>query len=463
MNALDRVRQSGVLRVATINSPTTYYIGPQGPTGFEYDLAEGLAKRLGVSLHVEVATSAPAALAMVRSGQVDVAAASLGVSALRGQRVRFSRPVLTVVPQLVYRMGAARPKSVESLSGKLMVPAESSHADRLAQLRQKNPSLAWEESADADSEDLLEKVASGEIDYTIANSDLIAINQRYYPRLRVAFALAEAQDLAWAFARDRDTTFYDETQKYLTSIRDTEMARLRDRHFGHIAQVDLYGAVTLATHVKTRLPVYREAFQKQARKLGLDWRLLAAVGYQESHWDPEATSPTGVRGIMQLTTETAQYLKVADRADPMQSIGGGSAYLRAIIDLLPKDIAEPDRTWLALAAYNMGIGHLNDVRGLTEKLGGDSKRWLDVRNSLPLLGQPKWYQQTRHGYARGRQAMHFVGNVRTYYDMLVWLTESDPSLQNGDPLPGLQARDLQLADRPVRDAEKVLRIRTPIL
>ncbi len=463
MNALDRVRQSGVLRVATINSPTTYYMGPLGPTGFEYDLAEGLAKRLGVILQVEIAESASAAMALVKSGRVDLAAASLGVSTLREQHLRFSRPVLSVVPQLVYRAGETRPRSVDKLEGRLVVSADSVHAQRLAHLKQQNPALAWEESADDDSEDLLEKVASGEIDYTIANSDVIAINQRYYPRLRVGFDIAESQDLAWAFAPDRDTSFFDATAEYLNSIRDTELARLRDRHFGHIAQVDSYGAVALATHVKTRLPRYREAFQKQARRLGLDWRLLAAVAYQESMWDPDAISATGVRGLMQLTTDTATRLNIADREDPIQSISGGASYLRAIIDLLPKDIAEPDRTWLALAAYNMGVGHLNDVRELTEGLGGDSKRWLDVRNSLPLLGQPKWYQQTRHGYARGRQAMHFVGNVRSYFDMLVWLTEGDPSLQTPEPQTVLSTQELKLADRPVRDAEKVLRIRTPIL
>lgn len=464
VNALEKVRQTGVLRVATVNSPTTYFQGPDGPTGFEYDLAQGLANKLGVELQIELAASPPAALEMVRSGRVDLAAASLGVTALRGQHVRFSRPVLNVVPQLVYRMGTAQPENLGGLGGQLVVPAGSSHAERLAALRDQNPGLVWRESADEDAEDLLEKVASGEIDYTVANSDLISINQRYYPKLRVAFPLSESQDISWAFSLDRDPSLFDAAGDYLNAIGDTELARLRDRHFGHIEQVDTLGAVALATHAQTRLPRYRAAFEKAARKQGLDWRLLAAIAYQESHWDPGAVSPTGVRGIMQLTAQTALHLKVADREDPLQSIGGGAAYLRAIIDQLPIDIAEPDRTWLALVAYNMGVGHLNDVRDLTSSLGGDGTRWLDVRGSLPLLGQPKWYKQTRHGYARGRQAMQFVGNVRTYYDMLVWLTDSsDPTTAQNAP-QGLMVTPAVAAPIDViPNAEQILKIRSPIL
>lgn len=466
LSSLEKVKQTKVLRVATVNSPTTYYQGPDGPTGFEYDLARGLAEKLGVELQIEVASSPPAALELVRSGSADMAAASLGVSRLRGEHVRFSQPLLTVVPQLVYRMGAAPPDNLADLKGSLVVPKGSTHAEHLLIAKRSAPALTWSETEDDDAEDLLEKVASGEIDYTIAHSDLIAINQRYYPKLRVAFALADSQDIAWAFAKDRDSSLFDAASDYLGAIGETELARLRDRHFGHIEQVDALGAVALATHAQTRLPRYRSAFQKAAAQNGLDWRLLAAISYQESHWDPGAISPTGVRGIMQLTAQTALHLKVADREDPFQSIAGGARYLRAIIDQLPPEVAEPDRTWLALVAYNMGVGHLNDVRELTDSLGGDGRRWLDVRQSLPLLGQPKWYKRTRHGYARGRQAMHFVGNVRTYYDMLVWLTDSST-----DGTTMADNRDTAITTTPamappsevVPDAEQVLKIRSPIL
>ncbi len=467
VSALDKVRQTGVLRVATVNSPTSYFVGPDGPTGFEYDLVSRFAKRLGVELQIEVAPSAPAALELARTGKVDMAAANLAVTPQREAVVRFSAPVRSVIPQVVYRMGQAKPDSWADLSGRLVVPSQSANAEWLTDAQILHPTLKWEETVDSDAEDLLEQVADGNLDYTLAGSDLVAINQRYYPKLRVAFAAAESQNLAWAFPKSHDDSLSRVASDYISREGQPELARLQDKHFGHIDAVDHLGAVALATHVQTRLPRYRKSFEVAARKSGLDWRLLAAIAYQESHWDSAAVSPTGVRGIMQLTMQTALHLKIDDREDPLQSISGGARYISAIIAKLPQDIKEPDRTWLALAAYNMGMAHLIDARKLTGDLGGDATRWLDVRNTLPLLGQPKWFRKTEHGYARGRQAMEYVSNVRTYYDMLVWLTDSGTP-----PLQAVQADEsLLLDDTPIEstptsvvpDAGEVLRIRAPIL
>lgn len=438
--ALQEVEALGVLRVATVNSPTTYYLDAGGdPTGFEYELAKGLADRLGVQIELTVAESPPQAIEQVRDGRVHLAAAGLGVSPGRSEQVRFSPRLLQVVPLLVYRQGQPRPRNLGELQGRLGVVKDGVHAERLRTLAEHYPGLQWDESQDLEAEDLLFKVANGELEYTIANSDLVAINQRYYPKLRVAFTVAESQDIAWALPKNNDDSLYTVVAEYLNTIGDDELARIKDRHFGHIRQVDAYGALTLATHVETRLPRYREAFESASQKTGIDWRLLAAIGYQESHWDPNAVSPTGVRGIMQLTNATAAFLNVANREDPIQSIHGGSRYFAQLLAQLPPEIAEPDRTWMALAGYNMGMGHLYDARRLTIERGGDPNRWLDVRKTLPLLSQSKWYSKTRNGYARGQQAVIYVGNVRTYYDMLAWITggpaPSPESAAEGDATP----------------------------
>jgi membrane-bound lytic murein transglycosylase F len=468
MKTLDKVRKTGVLRVATINSPTTYFVGPDGEAGFEYDLASGFAQQLGVKLEVEVAASAPEALELVRRGKADVAAAGLAVTPQRAQIFRFSPAVRSVVPQLVYRMGQSKPNSWNTLQGSFSVPEHSVQAELLASLQKRHPTLRWTPT-DQGAEDLLEQVADGALDYTVANSDLISINQRYYPKLRVAFDASQSQELAWAFPKEQDDSLSEAAARYISDQRQTELARLLDKHFGHIEAVDHFGAVALATHVQTRLPHYRKSFEAASRRYGLDWRLLAAIAYQESHWDSDAISPTGVRGIMQLTTQTAIHLNVADREDPLQSIAGGARYIRALIDQLPEDIVEPDRTWLALSAYNMGLGHLLDARALTARFGGDPNRWLDVRNNLPLLTQPKWYRETRHGYARGRQAMEYVTNVRSYYDMLVWMTDSGTPAQTviagavtSEPLLLDSAAD-SVSTVDVPDTVELLRIRTPIL
>lgn len=453
ITAMEQVQALGALRVATVNSPTSYYEGPAGPTGFDYDLALGLAQQLGVELELVVASGSSEAMEMAQSGRAHLAAAGISVTPLRSQSLRFTRPILRVVPQLVYRMGRSRPGSVAELRGRLVVPQHSAAAEHLARHRLSTPSLQWTELAEADTEELLLQVANGEIDYTVAPSDLVAINQRYYPQLRVAFDVAEAQDVAWAMPHSTDNSLYHAVQHYLSGMSEADLARLRDRYFGHVEQVDYLGAVALATHVETRLPKYRALFEKAGREYGMDWRLLAAIGYQESHWDSTAVSPTGVRGIMQLTLQTAKFLNVANREDPAQSIMGGARYIRRLIDLVPAEVTEPDRTWMALSAYNMGYGHLIDVRELTRQRGGDPTRWVDIRANLPLLTQPRWYQKLRHGYARGHEAKTYVGNVRTYYDMLLYIF--------GEP-PTLTAPSDRAPAAPV-EPEDPLNIRTPVL
>lgn len=453
VTVMEQVQALGALRVATINSPTSYYEGPSGPTGFEYDLALGLAQQLGVELELVLAATPAEALEQVRSGRAHFAAAGVLITPLRSQSLRFSRPLLQVVPQLVYRMGAKRPANAAELAGQLVVAQDSAAAEHLGILREKYPALRWTEQPDSDTEGLLLQLANGEIDYTVAPSDLLAINQRYYPQLRVAFDLTAPQDVAWAFPLGMDNSLYFAVQHYLSGISETDLAHLRDRYFGHVEQVGYLGAVTLATHVETRLPRYRALFEKAGREFGMDWRLLAAIGYQESHWDSTAVSPTGVRGIMQLTLQTAQFLDVANREDPAQSIRGGARYIRRLIDQVPDQVPEPDRTWMALAAYNMGLGHLIDLRQLTRTRGGNPDRWVDLRDNLMLLTQPRWHRSLRHGYARGHEAKTYVGNVRTYYDMLLYIF--------GEPPEASTATEVEAPPPPV--PEDPLNIRTPVL
>jgi len=170
-------------------------------------------------------------------------------------------------------------------------------------------------------------------------------------------------------------------------------------------------------HVRERLPRYQSLFQQAALLSGTDWRLLAAIGYQESNWDPRAVSPTGVRGIMMLARDTADELDI-DRDSPAECIEGGALYFQQIRDRLPPQIREPDRTNMALAAYNQGLGHLQDARTLAAQLGGDPDSWHDVRNALPLLADERWFSRVRHGYADGREAVRYVLNVRDYYERL---------------------------------------------
>jgi membrane-bound lytic murein transglycosylase F len=423
---LEQIHEQNELVVLTRNSPTTYYEGPDGPAGFEYDLARLFTEYLGVELRIVVPPNFSDILPLVARGDVHLAAAGLTVTDKRGERVRFGPVYQDITPQLVYRSGTRRPQTLADVAGVIEVVAGSSHAERLAQLRQEYPDLKWQENREAESEELLYLVWEQLIDYTIADSNELSINRRYYPELRPAFAISPPRQLAWAFARNSDDSLYEAATDFFTAIReDGTLGQLIERYYGHIGEFDYVDTRRYQASMDQRLPLYQSLFKEAAAAVGMDWRLLAAIGYQESHWNPQAVSPTGVRGIMMLTRDAARDLGIDDRLDPEQSIRGGAEYFRRMRQQISDHVPEPDRTWLALAAYNVGLGHLGDARMLTQKNGGNADKWVDVKKNLPLLSKAKWFKQTRHGYARGREPVHYVENIRRYYDILLWHSEQD--------------------------------------
>jgi membrane-bound lytic murein transglycosylase F len=421
-SALEQVLDSGELRVYTRNSATTYYHGPHGPTGLEYQLAKGFAERLGVRLKLIVEDNPENIYEGLRKGRADLAAAGLTVTDLRRQQVRFAPAYQSITQELIYRdSGQPAPKDFATVSqGHLEVVANSSHAERLRQLQQDHPELEWYENQEAGSTELLTLVAQNVIDYTIADSNQVAINRRYFPELKVAFDISKPQELAWAMPRSEDTSLYAEVKHFFNDIRESgELAKLLKQNYEYVRNYDYAGTPYFMHHMRSRMPLYRQQFELAAEQTNLDWRLLAAVAYQESHWNPLAVSPTGVRGIMMLTNMTAEHLGVDDRTDPDESIQGGARYIRSLYERFD-DIPQEDRMWFALAAYNVGIGHMRDVQWITKQRGGNPKKWADVKANLPLLRQQKWYSKTRYGYARGNEPVTYVSNIRSYYDILRW-------------------------------------------
>jgi membrane-bound lytic murein transglycosylase F len=272
------------------------------------------------------------------------------------------------------------------------------------------------------------------IEYTVMDSNDLSVNRHFYPEVKPAFAISDPEPLAWAFPRSEDNSLLDTAITFFNKIRQNgTLNQLLERYYGHIEKFDYVGTRRYLRDIEQRLPAYRDIFMAAAEEAGMDWRLLAAIGYQESHWNPEAVSPTGVRGIMMLTRDAATDIGIEDRRDPEQSIQGGTGYLVRMLQNIPERVPEPDRTWLALAAYNVGLGHLEDARILTQKNKGNSDRWVDVKKNLPLLSQKKWFKQTRYGYARGREPVRYVENIRTYYDILVWVTEQQAA-ENRPPV-----------------------------
>lgn len=443
LNHLERVKQAGELKIVTRYSPASYYEGPEGYAGVEYDLAQLFAKRLGVKVRFVVPDSPRRITRMVERREVDFAAAGLMVTDARRKNLRFAPAYRSITEQVVYRADQAQPRYINDLNaGLLQVVAGGSHADTLKSLRQHYPDLNWSLNYEQDVEGLLMLVNEGLLDYTLVQSDLMQRMRRFYPNLRVAFDVGKPRELAWAFSYDEDSSLYREAARFFEEIRENkQLDQIIDRYYGHSASYDAALDSSLRVHYRERLPKYKGMFKRAAMESGLDWRLLAALAYQESQWNGRAVSAEGVRGMMMLTGNTARELHVTNLFDPGQSIRGGASYLRDTLEQVPPHIQDPDRTWFALAAYNVGWGHVEDARRLVRERGGDPDKWIDVKTALPLLGKRSWYRKTRHGKARGALAVHYVNSIRRYYDLLVWLTEEEESrrvamLPGGKPKGG---------------------------
>ena len=424
---LEQVLDTGELRVVTRNSPTSYTLGPDGPTGPEYDLVRAFAEHLGVTLVIQTVESVSEILPMLLSGESHMAAAGLSVTESRREYLNFGFPYDAVDIHLIYKLGTGRPRSIEDiLDRSIEVMASTSHVDVLESIQEDYPALSWTENADVEAAELLEKVAVGEIDLTVADSPDFNIQRHFYPDLRVALDLYVDDPIAWAFPKGTADSLLSKADDFLIGAdRSGMLARVHDRYYGHTKKYDYVGTRNFIRHFESRLPRYRAWFEEAGAQWGVDWRLLAAIGYQESHWRANAVSPTGVRGIMMLTEATADYLGIDDRTDPRNSIFGGAQYFARQTERVADSVGEPDRTWMALAAYNVGFNHIKDARLIVEWQGGDPDSWIDLSKALPLKAQRKWYSRLPYGYARGWEPVLYVQNIRAYYNILLWLTEQE--------------------------------------
>lgn len=433
LSQLDKIQQQGTLTIITRNSPTTYFQDKDQTSGFEYELAQTFANMLGVTLEVKVANTLDELLVALEKGEAQIAAAGLTINEARQQRVRFGDVYMDVKQLLVYRSGKKAPDSLADVkNSRLVVMGDSSHSQHLQNIqRNLMPDLSWIESTDVEVVELVQMVENNEIDYTIINSNEFEAFASFFPHVRVAFELNDGLQMAWAFGRQSDNSLFDAARDFFYDMRESgELSQLQERYYGHLEQLDPAGTLTFLRKTDDRLDELQQLFSMAETETGIDWRLLAAISYQESHWKPLARSRTGVRGLMMLTRRTASEVGVENRLDPEQSVMGGARYF-AQLKRQYSYITEPDQTWFALAAYNVGAGHVSDAQELTRQRGQDPSRWMDVKNQLPLLSKKKWHSQTKHGYARGWEPVQYVQNIRRFYDLLVWREQRQQQLANG--------------------------------
>ncbi len=416
---LEQVRQKNVLVVLTLNSSTTYYERQDEWIGFEHDLAVEFADYLGVRVQFEVLDSISEILESIEQGKGDIVAAGLTRTKKREGKYLFGPDYYAVQQQVVCRRGNKIPRKLSDLPNfQLSVIKDSSYEERLHELKLRIPELTWMSFEGVSTEFLLEMISTRELECIIADSNIVAVNRRYYPELYVAFSITEEQPLAWII-RAGGADLQEELSRWFQQFKlNGYLADLEEHYYSHLENFDYVDIRAFHRRITTHLPKLLPHFQEAAAKYQFPWKLLAAQAYQESHWQPDAVSPTKVRGIMMLTEKTAKQMGVKNRRDPVQSIMGGTKYFSHLLKRIPADVEEDDRVWFALAAYNVGMGHIYDARKLAKQLGKDPNKWHDLKTVLPLLSQRKYFKTLKHGYARGYEPVIYVRKIREFYDIL---------------------------------------------
>jgi membrane-bound lytic murein transglycosylase F len=430
---LEQVMREGQLKVLVVPGPATFQEREPEPNGLEYTLLRLYAEHLGVRLETEVAATAAQALALLSRGEAHLAAAWLTPES-QAADWHFGPSFHESALHVVWRPepGRKSPRGLKDIKDQLAVSAGGAAIPVLRRARSQLPELEWREEPLA-TDELLHHVWAGLLDYAVASGVELDLARRIYPELASAFELAPAQPVAWAVAEE-DGALLRSLEGFMALIRQNGVLEYTLSQYSPPKIAAAEGVTQqFIKHAGVRLEHCKPLFEEAARETGLDWKLLAAIGYQESQWNIKAVSPTGVKGIMMLTKDTAAQLGVSDREDPKQSILGGARYFKELYARLPERIEEPDRTWFALAAYNVGLGHLEDARVLTAKQGGDPDDWQDVRQHLPLLSHPEWHPQTKHGYARGREPVVFVNRVRQYHELLEWFGSTPQPVNEQEP------------------------------
>ncbi|QLG88502.1 membrane-bound lytic murein transglycosylase MltF [Chitinibacter bivalviorum] len=404
------------LVVLVQNGPTSLYVNAAGDyAGLEYDLVSQFAQANNLKIRFLVSGNYTEMLERLQRRE-----AHLAVGGVKSdeQGLIYGAAYQQVEPVLVFSSKISEEGALAAIKeGRAGLSTLPQYVMALNQLKVNSPELNWHVLENTDNESLIEQVAQGKLDYALVDSHAAEVAQNYYPNIAISRQMGEKQSLAWAMP-DAEVQLQMLVEGFFRKqVADGTLRRLQDRYYGHVNRVDPLDALAYLGRIESTLPRYKNWFQEAEARTGMDWRLIAALSYQESHWNPDAVSPTGVRGMMMLTSETADRMNV-DRTNPYQSIIGGAKYIQMLKETLADRAPEPDRTWLALAAYNIGMGHLIDARTLAVRMKKDPNSWADVKSVLPLLRKPEYFRTLKYGYARGGEPVIFVESLQSYYDIL---------------------------------------------
>ncbi|MGB1237166.1 MAG: membrane-bound lytic murein transglycosylase MltF [Pseudomonadales bacterium] len=453
---LESILKRGEITFSAIESSDTYYVEDNRPQGFEYELAKAFANHLNIGFTVTPATNQSQVLNAIALKNAKIAMLGPRGIDTKAQHLRATQSFAITQSVVVYRVteGQRAPINLEQLADRpILIGKDPELIQQLNRLKQQHPNLSWQVS-EASSNEILQRLSDKQTKTVILSKREFSSIGTYFPRLRVAFSLQDAQPVRWYTRQQSDHSLLAAINAFLQLPTTRQLIQeLEHKYYFNDNPLNLYDTIAFKQAYLNRLPPLEPHFRQAAIDNNFDWKLLASIAYQESHWDPNAVSPTGVKGIMMLTNAAAKEVGVTERTDPVQSIMGGAKYLANIKRKIPERIAEPERTFFALAGYNIGFGHLEDARILAQRAGLDPDSWEDVNKMLPRLSKAKYYQTVKYGYARGYEPVNYVKNIREYLTIFNWQKEQKQLEKIKEKTLLSQEQEISTEPAPVSETE----------
>ncbi|HEX2252587.1 MAG TPA: transporter substrate-binding domain-containing protein [Thermoanaerobaculia bacterium] len=412
---LDEVRRRGVLRVLTRNNPVTYFLHRGEEMGFEYELARRFARKLGVKVQMVVPREPGQLAEYLLAGRGDLVAASMTVDPARQRLVRFSRPYNQVSELVITRAGAGISGPRDLAGHTVVVQRSARFYPELRELAQEAGFDIAGASEETEADELIDRVARGEYDATVVDSNMLDVELTWRDDVESAFPLGDPLPVAWAVRP---------SARQLHAAIDRFLAEQEDSRFFNVLMAKYFSESQEVSRRARELPLargelspYDEQFRAWGRRTDIDWRLLVAQAFQESRFDPTARSWAGAVGVMQIMPRTALHMGVkGNLRDPEVSIRAGARYMEWLLDRFDRDLPLAERLRFALASYNAGRGHILDGRRLARERGLDGDVWADnVEAVLPLLAKRSYARQARYGYCRCDEPVDYVNRINDRY------------------------------------------------
>ncbi len=418
ISSMEKILDTGKITLITKNNANCYYQYRDRYMGFEYELAQAFADYLGVELEVVIAETWEDMKKALAEDPAAFIGAGMHLSPALEKEVLFSAPYMSVQQHILVRWDNGSVRAAPDLAGKnVHVQRGSSCIPVLESLQKNGISLEIVPLADCDEEELIRQVADGEIEVTVADEHIALLHRRYYPRVVIKDAVGEKIPIAWAVRPDAEKLVRRMNAFFRTAKSNDLFSDIYNRYYAEVPPFDFDQAEHFLQIVSEHLPLYYPFIREAADKYGFDWHLIAAQIYQESHFNSQARSPGGAWGLMQIIRPTGKSLNITDLTDPKENIEAGVRYLRELKNFF--DGAEgDDRLRIALAAYNIGQGHILDARNIARSKGLDPDKWSSLAKTLPLLQHEEYHKKSLYGYCRGMEPVEYVTKVMFYSDML---------------------------------------------